>query len=650
MKSNPRITEISSLLKRSPGSKEFEALLDSILIPSIIVDPQTTRIATANTKAIEQSAFTRDELTKGQLSTLFPHISLEKFDYDKQNSIITPLQKRSGIKIDVTATAVKLKSPAQWVLIQWEKIQNNYDMDNNVGFQEQRWEALKILSTAPQEENLEQSIQVILQAGQLLIGSSFLALYISKIKSNGLEKNQTWGKADFLPNQLELSEVNHLKVDLVWEPGNKTISLLHNKALTEKLKYLATVPIKPNLPSAGILVTGDQITNPPQNISRLLKILASTIITTTKYFDTLSGTEEYIKKLQYRLEISQAIKDLITDSLIFIDTKGVVVDINDTAGIILGYSTNEAKGKHLDEILVSDKPISKFTQLIFKETPKIHEIHEARIHDRGGVSRLTNIKIVPLGSGEEPKTIAILLSDLSQHEEYLVKKEQLEQHAILGEVMASFAHEVRNPINNISTGLQVMSAGFAKEDPIQEEFSHLKEDVNRLADLMKSVLNFSKTKEYKFESINIKQIINSLLSRWKHNIENYKIIAQVTCNIKEPVVKGDRRALEQVFTNVIQNAINVMKKNGGTLGIRIEQKKETGQLGTIEINISDTGPGIPEEIRDRIFEPFFTTNKDGTGIGLAITKRIISAHNGQISLDSFPGGTVFKIKLPAKNN
>jgi signal transduction histidine kinase len=66
----------------------------------------------------------------------------------------------------------------------------------------------------------------------------------------------------------------------------------------------------------------------------------------------------------------------------------------------------------------------------------------------------------------------------------------------------------------------------------------------------------------------------------------------------------------------------------------------------INIDISDTGPGIPEEIKERIFEPFFTTNKNGTGLGLAITKRIVSAHNGQIKVDSFPGGTVFRITLP----
>jgi signal transduction histidine kinase len=97
---------------------------------------------------------------------------------------------------------------------------------------------------------------------------------------------------------------------------------------------------------------------------------------------------------------------------------------------------------------------------------------------------------------------------------------------------------------------------------------------------------------------------------------------------------------------VIQNAINAMRDQGGVLGILIEPTTTSSANNMLDINISDTGPGIPEEIKDRIFEPFFTTSKNGTGLGLAITKRIVAAHNGQIHVDSFPGGTVFKITLP----
>jgi signal transduction histidine kinase len=124
----------------------------------------------------------------------------------------------------------------------------------------------------------------------------------------------------------------------------------------------------------------------------------------------------------------------------------------------------------------------------------------------------------------------------------------------------------------------------------------------------------------------------------------YKIENKIICPDEIPQVKGDQRALEQVFTNLIQNAINSMKDSGGTLSVRLTPPEGDNHL---TIDVIDTGLGIPPEIKDHIFEPFFTTSAEGTGLGLAITKRIIVAHNGQIAVvDSFPGGTVFRIQLP----
>ena len=90
-----------------------------------------------------------------------------------------------------------------------------------------------------------------------------------------------------------------------------------------------------------------------------------------------------------------------------------------------------------------------------------------------------------------------------------------------------------------------------------------------------------------------------------------------------------------------------MKTSGGKLSIRIGSHPKSG---AVSIDISDEGPGIPAEILDKIFEPFFSTNQDGTGLGLAITKQIVNVHNGQINVNSVPGGTVFRITLPNEQN
>ena len=126
------------------------------------------------------------------------------------------------------------------------------------------------------------------------------------------------------------------------------------------------------------------------------------------------------------------------------------------------------------------------------------------------------------------------------------------------------------------------------------------------------------------------------------NIQHHIQVAPDT-----PPILGDQRALEQVFTNLISNAVRAMGENGGVLAVRMTPHVTPGNKLLTQIDISDTGPGIPEEIRERIFDPFFTTDPNGTGLGLSITKQIITAHKGSIYPTSFPGGTVFHIQIPA---
>jgi signal transduction histidine kinase len=118
--------------------------------------------------------------------------------------------------------------------------------------------------------------------------------------------------------------------------------------------------------------------------------------------------------------------------------------------------------------------------------------------------------------------------------------------------------------------------------------------------------------------------------------------------IAAPMVFGDARMLEQVFTNLISNAVDALGTRGkGTIAVKISQGSMVGNRPQIVITVSDDGPGIPEKVREHIFEPFVTTKSQGTGLGLAITKRIVTAHRGSITLNSFPGGTMFFVNLPA---
>jgi signal transduction histidine kinase len=175
------------------------------------------------------------------------------------------------------------------------------------------------------------------------------------------------------------------------------------------------------------------------------------------------------------------------------------------------------------------------------------------------------------------------------------------------------------------------------------------EDCRRLDHQMKSVLEFSRNTEYKLVPVNLHSMVQRLFERWRPHMarENVQPLLQIEPEI--PAVLGDQRALEQVFTNLISNAVEAMSDTGGTLAIKATIHEKARERPQLHISVSDTGPGIPKENLDKIFRPFYTTNPEGTGLGLAITKRILVAHQGTIYVDSFPGGTVFYIQLPIAN-
>jgi signal transduction histidine kinase len=311
----------------------------------------------------------------------------------------------------------------------------------------------------------------------------------------------------------------------------------------------------------------------------------------------------------------------------------------------LGYATEEVAGQRIENVLIGSEDLKASFQVVQNEQ-RIGSIGSIKLFRRNGESFQADLRIIPIISESSLTSIIILFHDLSKQEEYRLKNQQLEQRALLGEVTASFAHEVKNPINNIFTGLQLLAINLPQDDPNQKNIARLEEDCERLTSLVKSSLTFVRPMEYKLESIPLDQLISNLLERWRSRLVKLNIKYQVQSDKAVPNIEGDYRALEQVFTNLINNAIEAMETTGGMLSIKIRHAAEAEEQAHIEVSISDTGPGIPSELREKIFEPFFTTKQHGTGLGLAIVKRIVTAHKGSIFVNSILGGTNFVVQFP----
>ncbi len=218
-----------------------------------------------------------------------------------------------------------------------------------------------------------------------------------------------------------------------------------------------------------------------------------------------------------------------------------------------------------------------------------------------------------------------------------------EKQASLDELTASFAHEIRNPIAAAKSLVQQMG-----EDPTaNENVEYAKVAIDELARVERSVshlLKYAKEEDYHFDNVNLAAVVDAAITQMRGKLESKNVTVSRNY-IGGPMVRADADKLRQVFTNVIDNAIDAMESNTGER--RLEIGIHTLRPGAATVVLRDNGCGIPEDKQNKIFNPFYTTKANGTGLGMGIAKKVIDAHNGQIELHSQPGvGTQFQIAVP----
>jgi two-component system sensor histidine kinase AtoS len=421
-------------------------------------------------------------------------------------------------------------------------------------------------------------------------------------------------------------------------------------ARMQNLSYLCSSPLGNDKAQVGLIVVGDRTKQPMQRLPQILQLFSSYLTAAHDYFLLVNELRQRVFALEQRLSIQSAIVESVQEGIVLVNPDLLVTDINPAAEWLLGYGDWEVKDQPVESILIGSDRVIPALQNACQGQPT-HNISGVSLHRRDGQVFPAQIQVLPIMREEQPLAIAIMITDVSEHEEIRAQSQQLEHRALLGEFTAIFAHEVRNPINNISTGIQLVTSRLPADDPNLEVISRMENDCQRLNHLMESVLTFSRTIEPKFASMDIGELLNRILQRWQPRMNRVSVKAFYQTDLTAPMVNGDSRMLEQVFTNLISNAVDVLGTRGnGTIAVRVAQGKPIGNRPQIEITVSDDGPGIPERVREHIFEPFVTTKPQGTGLGLAITKRIVTAHRGSITVNTFPGGTMFFVNLPASED
>jgi signal transduction histidine kinase len=218
----------------------------------------------------------------------------------------------------------------------------------------------------------------------------------------------------------------------------------------------------------------------------------------------------------------------------------------------------------------------------------------------------------------------------------------------MGELTASLAHEIRQPISAAVTNAKTCLRWLGRDKPdvveAAEAASRLVKDVTRAADIIGRISSLFKKDALQRELVDVNELIREMIVLLRSEANRYSISIRTELAEDVPKVMADRVQLQQVFMNLMLNGIDAMKETNGGSELAIKSEADDGQL---LISVSDTGVGLPPEQADRIFRAFFTTKENGTGMGLPISRSIIESHGGRLWFtgNSGPGAT-FQFTLP----
>jgi signal transduction histidine kinase len=232
------------------------------------------------------------------------------------------------------------------------------------------------------------------------------------------------------------------------------------------------------------------------------------------------------------------------------------------------------------------------------------------------------------------------LGERRRLETEMARRERL---ASLGDVAAAFAHEVRNPLNAISMGLQRLRAEFAPEpgDQYTRFVELMQSEVRRLNTIVEQFIGLARPLPLKPVTVALAELLADVQALVEGEAHGMDVRVRVEAPSASPTVIADRDHLRQVVLNLVLNAAQAMRERGGTVTLAAAATRE----GAV-ITVTDTGPGIPADVLPRVFDPYFTTRRDGLGLGLTISRRIVEAHGGMLDVESRPGRTEFRVTLP----
>ncbi|MBU2866441.1 two-component system sensor histidine kinase NtrB [Pacificibacter marinus] len=326
-----------------------------------------------------------------------------------------------------------------------------------------------------------------------------------------------------------------------------------------------------------------------------------------------------------------------------------ICEVNSSAEGFLNASAKSMRGVPVMDKLAIDAPLEEAFERVRRDDAPMF-INNVDVSGGNAAPVQCNIQIAPLSG--KPGWV-LLLMEPRQIADRLGRSHSVKSSARSAIGMAEMlAHEIKNPLAGITGAAQLLSMGISAED--QELTDLIVEESRRIVALLEQVEQFGNLRPPSRRPINVHDLIDrARKSAQLSYAASMKFVEEFDPSLPPTFVDGDQ--FMQVFLNLFKNAAEASdKKEGGVirirtfydLSLRLRRKDGSGAALPLQVEIIDDGPGLPPEIAGDIFEPFVSGRENGTGLGLALVSKIISDHEGWISVESNPGKTVFRISLP----
>ncbi len=343
-------------------------------------------------------------------------------------------------------------------------------------------------------------------------------------------------------------------------------------------------------------------------------------------------------------DLLSAILYSLGEGMVVTDREDKVALLNSHAEEIFGIKREEGLGRKLAESINELAVINLFRQV----RSEGKEIVNREIGITNPQSRTLSVTITPIRShGGNIEGMVALFKDISSVKRIEKEVEEVARLTTLGSLSSWMAHEIRNPLNSIAINLELLQeevSRLVKEELQKEPLRLMKvisDEINRLNESVHDFLSFDKLPSLNVDTIDINQILDGTLALIQPEAVKRGVKIRKGYRKKLSTIQVDAKKIRQAILNIIINSIQSMPR-GGELHLMTRSRGNQ-----VEIEIKDSGVGIPEDVHEKIFDFFFTTREEGAGLGLSIARRIVNEHGGDIQVGSKENsGTSVILRLP----